>query len=128
MDGGGGGGKRGGGKGGAKAAASGAMGARMLSCVLSGIHRALPFAAEAEAPEALVAQLDALFRVAHAPSFGTAVQALMVLGQLSRLDLPAARRVAVGAAAAAARRPFLPRALRGASPPSCRRARSKRSS
>ena len=50
MDGGGG--KRGGGKGGAKAAApaaaSGAMGARMLSCVLSGIHRALPFAAEAD--------------------------------------------------------------------------------
>ena len=45
-------------------------------------------APEAEAPEALVAQLDALFRVAHAPSFGTAVQALMVLGQLARLDVP----------------------------------------
>jgi ribosome biogenesis protein MAK21 len=60
-----------------------ALGSRMLSSILSGLHRAIPFcddpATRAQTAELLTTQLTPLFRCAHASSFGTAVQALMVL-------------------------------------------------
>ena len=53
------------------------MDSRMLSALLSGIHRAVPFCS---APaELLLKQLGALFRCAHAANFSITVQALMIL-------------------------------------------------
>ena len=85
MDGGGG--KRGGGKGGAKAAApaaaaSGAMGTgcSRVCCRAFTARCRLRRRRRRRRPSW---RNSTLFRVAHAPSFGTAVQALMVLGQLS---------------------------------------------
>ena len=69
----------------ARASAEGGkpLGSRMLSCILSGIHRAIPFCDHAstreQTGEVLTSQLTSLFRCAHAASFSTAVQALMVL-------------------------------------------------
>ena len=59
------------------------LGSRMFSCLLSGLHRAIPFcddpSTKEQTAELLSSQLTSIFRCAHASSFGTAVQALMVL-------------------------------------------------
>lgn len=61
-----------------------AMDSRMLSALLSGIHRAVPFC---EAPaELMLKQLGALFRCAHASNFSITVQALMILSHAARFD------------------------------------------
>ena len=64
-------------------AAGASLGSRMLSCLLSGLHRAIPFCDAPETREAtgelLASQLSTLFRCAHAASFSTAIQSLMVL-------------------------------------------------
>lgn len=72
------------------------LGSRMLSCILSGIHRAVPFC---DVPgtreltgELLASQLSSLFRCAHAASFATAVQALMVLGHAASFTPAASDR------------------------------------
>ncbi len=62
--------------------AAAALNSRMLSRVLSGIHRAVPFCDDPG--EALLAQLSTLFRCTHAANFSTAVQALMVLAHTAR--------------------------------------------
>merc|ERR1719424_2215433 len=60
------------------------MDSRMLSALLSGIHRAVPFCS---APaELLLKQLGALFRCAHAANFSITVQALMILSHAARFD------------------------------------------
>eukprot|EP00964_Phaeocystis_antarctica_P063657 scaffold38216_cov23-Phaeocystis_antarctica.AAC.1 len=56
----------------------------MLSSLLSGIHRAVPYC---DAPgELLLGQLHALFRCAHSTNLATTVQALMVLGHAAQFD------------------------------------------
>ena len=51
-----------------------ALDTRMLSCLLSGMHRAVPFC---DAPgEMLVSQLASLYRCAHSVNFSTGVQAI----------------------------------------------------
>ena len=59
---------------------------RMLSCLLSGIHRAVPYCTGDAPGELLLGQLHSLFRCAHSPNLSTAVQALMVLGHASQFD------------------------------------------
>lgn len=78
-------------------ASSGApLGSRMLSILLSGLHRAIPFcdepATRERTGELLASQLSTLFRCAHASSFGTAVQALMVLSHATRFTPSVADR------------------------------------
>ena len=72
------------------------LGTRMLASILSGIHRAIPFCDDSssrdQSGELLAAQLDLLFRCAHAASFGTAVQALMVLSHATILTNAASER------------------------------------
>ena len=80
----------------ARAATGAPLGSRMLSCLLSGIHRAIPFcdapATREQTGELLASQLSSLFRCAHAASFGTAVQALMVLSHAAAFTPSAADR------------------------------------
>eukprot|EP00962_Isochrysis_galbana_P011219 scaffold3145_cov101-Isochrysis_galbana.AAC.1 len=62
-----------------------AMDSRMLSALLSGIHRAVPFC---NAPaDVMLKQLGALFRCAHAANFSVTVQALMILSHAARFDV-----------------------------------------
>ena len=72
------------------------LGTRMLSMVLSGLHRAIPFcddpATRDKTGDLLSSQLTSLFRCAHAASFGTAVQALMVLSHATSFNPDAADR------------------------------------
>jgi len=57
---------------------------KMLSSLLSGIHRAVPYC---DTPgELLLGQLHALFRCAHSTNLATTVQALMVLGHAAQFD------------------------------------------
>ncbi|KAL1525563.1 hypothetical protein AB1Y20_020417 [Prymnesium parvum] len=63
---------------------------RMLSCLLSGMHRAVPFCS---APgEVLLSQLSSLYRCAHSINFSTGVQALMVLSHVTSLEASTADR------------------------------------
>ena len=80
----------------ARTAQGAELGTRMLSSVLSGLHRAIPFcddpATRAQTGELLSSQLTSLFRCAHAASFGTAVQALMVLSHATAFTQEASDR------------------------------------
>lgn len=49
-----------------------ALDTRMLSCLLSGMHRAVPFCSTPG--EVLLSQLSSLYRCAHSVSFSTGVQ------------------------------------------------------
>ncbi|KAL9044639.1 MAG: hypothetical protein Q9214_002238 [Letrouitia sp. 1 TL-2023] len=54
---------------------------KMLSAVLTGVNRAVPFTSTTD--EAFKTYLDTLFRVTHSSNFNTSVQALMLIQQLS---------------------------------------------
>ena len=80
----------------ARTAQGAELGTRMLSSILSGLHRAIPFcddpATKEQTGELLASQLTSLFRCAHAASFGTAVQALMVLSHATSFTPAASDR------------------------------------
>ncbi|QIX02269.1 hypothetical protein AMS68_007786 [Peltaster fructicola] len=54
---------------------------KLLAQVLTGVNRAFPFA-DTDNPQ-FVNQIDTLFRVTHSANFNTAIQALMLLQQIS---------------------------------------------
>lgn len=54
---------------------------KMVSAILTGVNRAVPFSNTDEAT--LEGHLDTLFRITHSSNFNTAVQALMLVQQLS---------------------------------------------
>ncbi|KAL9607211.1 MAG: hypothetical protein Q9167_007851 [Letrouitia subvulpina] len=54
---------------------------KMLSAVLTGVNRAVPFTSMTD--EAFKTHLDTLFRVTHSSNFNTSVQALILIQQLS---------------------------------------------
>jgi len=53
---------------------------KMLSAVLTGVNRAMPYASADE--ESFDKHIDTLFRVTHSSNFNTSVQALMLIQQL----------------------------------------------
>ena len=53
----------------------------MLSAVLTGVNRAIPFAKTDD--EAFEKHLDTLFKVTHSSNFNTSIQALLLIQQLS---------------------------------------------
>lgn len=54
---------------------------RMLSAVLTGVNRAIPFTDTTE--ESFKRHLDTLFKVTHSSNFNTSIQALMLIQQLN---------------------------------------------
>lgn len=54
---------------------------KMVSAILTGVNRAVPFSNTDE--ETLEGHLDTLFRITHSSNFNTAIQALMLVQQLS---------------------------------------------
>lgn len=54
---------------------------KMLSAILTGVNRAVPFAKTDD--EAFEKHLDTLFKVTHSSNFNTAIQALLLIHQLS---------------------------------------------
>ncbi|KAK0304242.1 RNA-binding ribosome biosynthesis protein mak21 [Friedmanniomyces endolithicus] len=54
---------------------------KLMSQVLTGVNRAFPFADTNDA--AFEKQMDTIFRVAHSSNFNTAIQALMLIQQIS---------------------------------------------
>ena len=55
---------------------------KMLSAVLTGVNRAIPFTDTSD--ELFERQLDTLFKVTHSSNFNTSTQALMLIQQLNR--------------------------------------------
>lgn len=54
---------------------------KMVSAILSGLNRALPFSTTDD--ETLEGHLDTLFKITHSSNFNTAIQALMLVQQLT---------------------------------------------
>ena len=63
---------------------------KMLSAVLTGVNRALPFTKADE--DAFEKHLDTLFRVTHSSNFNTSIQALMLIQQMCGSHLGSADR------------------------------------
>ncbi|KAJ1291760.1 hypothetical protein BS78_02G341000 [Paspalum vaginatum] len=59
------------------------MDSRILSALLTGVNRALPFVASSEVDDIVEVQTPILFRLVHAENFNVGVQALMLLFQIS---------------------------------------------
>ncbi|TKW32699.1 hypothetical protein SEVIR_2G184700v4 [Setaria viridis] len=59
------------------------MDSRILSALLTGVNRALPYVASSEVDDIVEVQTPILFRLAHAENFNVGVQALMLLFQIS---------------------------------------------
>jgi len=56
---------------------------RLLSALLTGVNRALPYVASSEVDDIVEVQTPILFRLVHAENFNVGVQALMLLFQIS---------------------------------------------
>ncbi|XP_066397430.1 protein SLOW WALKER 2-like isoform X2 [Miscanthus floridulus] len=56
---------------------------RILSALLTGVNRALPYVASSEVDDIVEVQTPILFRLVHAENFNVGVQALMLLFQIS---------------------------------------------
>ena len=59
------------------------MNSRLLSAVLTGVHRAFPYVEDGEVDAIVQSHAQALFRLSHSPNFGIACVALSLLYQLS---------------------------------------------
>ncbi|XP_020198114.1 protein SLOW WALKER 2 [Aegilops tauschii subsp. strangulata] len=59
------------------------MDSRLLSALLSGVNRALPYVASSEVDDIVEVQTPILFRLVHSENFNVGVQALMLLYQIS---------------------------------------------
>ncbi|KAG2642792.1 hypothetical protein PVAP13_2KG215200 [Panicum virgatum] len=59
------------------------MDSRILSALLTGVNRALPYVASSEVDDIVEVQTPILFRLVHAENFNVGVQALMLLFQIS---------------------------------------------
>jgi ribosome biogenesis protein MAK21 len=59
------------------------MDSRILSALLTGVNRALPYVASSEVDDIVEVQAPILFRLVHAENFNVGVQALMLLFQIS---------------------------------------------
>ncbi|OEL15322.1 CCAAT/enhancer-binding protein zeta [Dichanthelium oligosanthes] len=59
------------------------MDSRILSALLTGVNRALPYVASSEVDDIVEVQTPILFRLVHAENFNIGVQALMLLFQIS---------------------------------------------
>nr|CAB3456830.1 unnamed protein product [Digitaria exilis] len=59
------------------------MDSRILSALLTGVNRALPYVASSEVDDIVDVQTPILFRLVHAENFNVGVQALMLLFQIS---------------------------------------------
>ncbi|KAF0914301.1 hypothetical protein E2562_027857 [Oryza meyeriana var. granulata] len=59
------------------------MDSRILSALLSGVNRALPYVASSEVDDIVEVQTPILFRLVHSVNFNVGVQALMLLYQIS---------------------------------------------
>lgn len=68
---------------GAKTGSELEMDSRILSALLTGVNRALPFVSSSEVDDIVEVQTPILFRLVHAENFNVGVQALMLLFQIS---------------------------------------------
>uniref|UniRef100_A0A0E0LYB7 CCAAT-binding factor domain-containing protein n=1 Tax=Oryza punctata TaxID=4537 RepID=A0A0E0LYB7_ORYPU len=59
------------------------MDSRILSALLTGVNRALPYVASSEVDDIVEVQTPILFRLVHSVNFNVGVQALMLLYQIS---------------------------------------------
>uniref|UniRef100_A0ACD5Z4G6 Uncharacterized protein n=1 Tax=Avena sativa TaxID=4498 RepID=A0ACD5Z4G6_AVESA len=59
------------------------MDSRLLSALLTGVNRALPYVASSEVDDIVEVQTPILFRLVHSENFNVGVQALMLLYQIS---------------------------------------------
>jgi len=59
------------------------MDSRILSALLTGVNRALPYVASSEVDDIVEVQTPILFRLVHGENFNVGVQALMLLFQIS---------------------------------------------
>ncbi|XP_062179320.1 protein SLOW WALKER 2 [Phragmites australis] len=59
------------------------MDSRILSALLTGVNRALPYVASSEVDDVVEVQTPILFRLVHSENFNVGVQALMLLYQIS---------------------------------------------
>ncbi|TVU19278.1 hypothetical protein EJB05_35417 [Eragrostis curvula] len=59
------------------------MDSRILSALLTGVNRALPYVASSEVDDIVEVQTPILFRLVHSENFNVGVQALMLLYQIS---------------------------------------------
>ncbi|XP_025818280.1 ribosome biogenesis protein NOC1 isoform X3 [Panicum hallii] len=59
------------------------MDSRILSALLTGVNRGLPYVASSEVDDIVEVQAPILFRLVHAENFNVGVQALMLLFQIS---------------------------------------------
>ncbi|TFK25841.1 CBF-domain-containing protein [Coprinopsis marcescibilis] len=57
--------------------------ARLISAILTGVNRALPFAKVDAADSRIEKHLDTLFLITHTSSFNTSIQALLLIQQIS---------------------------------------------
>ncbi|CAL5080949.1 unnamed protein product [Urochloa decumbens] len=69
------------------------MDSRILSALLTGVNRALPYVASSEVDDIVEVQTPILFRLVHAENFNVGVQALMLLFQISTKNQIASDRL-----------------------------------